>query len=181
LTDVRTDADFLRTVDGKLDINLHRGFASAAKEVLPAIEAELRKEDPVYLAGHSLGGSIAVVLALHLRQRGFTVKCVTFGQPKVTDTKGAAKAEGLDLLRFIHGSDPVAMVPPAEWHPGESPAFYAHFGREIVFSARSFECLLEHYSKRTNPVAWWNMADLETLADHEMSTYLSAVQSWADR
>lgn len=178
LTDIRKDADFLRTKDGNLDINLHRGFASAAQEVLPAILEGLRADYPVYLTGHSLGGAISVILALHLRQRGFTVKCITFGQPKVTDTRGAAKVEGLDVLRFIHGNDPVAMVPPAEWSPGNSIGVYAHFGREIVFNSRSSECLQEHYSKRLDPLAWWNMADLKTISDHEMTNYLSAVQAW---
>ena len=36
-------------------------------------------------AGHSLGGALATLAALHLALQGYEVECVTFGCPKVGD------------------------------------------------------------------------------------------------
>src|SRR6185503_6386895 len=93
-----------------------------------------------------------------------------FGQPKVTNAKGAKASKSLDLLRFIQGKDMVAVVPPLNWKSGDLGT-YEHFGREVILGGPQPECLQEHYSKRFHPELWPDQANPESLQDHKMAGY----------
>lgn len=69
----------------------------------------------VELAGHSLGGAVALLCAMKLAKRGHTVRAVTtLGAPKVTDAEGAAVLAAVPVervLRIEHEHDPVPHLP----------------------------------------------------------------------
>ncbi|KAI5820808.1 Alpha/Beta hydrolase protein [Pyronema omphalodes] len=82
---------------------VHAGFLSswkeAAKVVVPEIEGVLRKEEyqrwSVQVVGHSLGGAIAALAGLEGSARGWDVRVVTFGEPKVGNGEFAGYLDGV--------------------------------------------------------------------------------------
>jgi hypothetical protein len=60
--------------DRQLDIDLHTGFYLAAEDVYQAIAPHLHKNYQTRLTGHSLGGAIAVILMMFLKEENY-LKC----------------------------------------------------------------------------------------------------------
>ena len=173
LNDIQLDAEYSQARDTSLHMTFHRGFAAATEDILPGILSHLDSGYRTLVTGHSLGGAMAAITALQLDARGFKVKAVTFGQPKVTNEAGAKRAAHLDLVRFIHGHDIVALVPPLDWRPGKDLGSYAHFGREIALNEQGFECLQEHFAKRYDPSSWWDQAQRQAVEDHAVAKYIA--------
>src|SRR5262249_3454201 len=71
----------------------------------------------LFLAGHSLGGALAVAVASVLDREGVGVEAVhTFGMPRAGDLafRDDYNARlGARTYRFVHGDDLVPTVPPA--------------------------------------------------------------------
>lgn len=177
LSDVKLDADYTQSDDPELGIRLHKGFARAVADLNPLIAPHLRAGYRTRLTGHSLGGAMAAIEGLHLRARGFDVKVMTFGQPKVTNAAGARHADSLDLVRFLNGKDLVTQVPPLDWKPGKLGS-YEHFGREVaLLDGKGYECLQEHYRKRYDPESWWEQAKEEAVRDHGLARYLEKLKA----
>lgn len=74
----------------------------------------------VYITGHSLGGSLANIMAWRLSKvnalpKDVKVSLFTFGAPRVGDVQFAAELDAWPQLRghwrFVHGHDVVARVP----------------------------------------------------------------------
>ena len=86
LSNVFADLDFIEREDHELGIHVHRGFDEAMRECLPWVHRRLDPGRPTCITGHSLGGSVGVLLAIMLEHRGFkAVSTVTFGQPRFND------------------------------------------------------------------------------------------------
>ena len=87
-------------MDRRVNIDLHTGFYIAADDVYQTILPTLNRGYKNRITGHSLGGAIAVILMMFLKEDGYQLeKCITFGQPKVTDKKGAQMCQDLPLIR----------------------------------------------------------------------------------
>ena len=77
----------------------------------------------LHIAGHSLGGALATLAAVDLRQRGWQVAAVvTFGSPKVGQRQFRELYQQLQLskctARFVNQADPVPYAPallPSCW------------------------------------------------------------------
>jgi hypothetical protein len=121
-TDLITDADVqlektpeLWSMPGRV----HSGFFSAAQSVREfSFEAALRAESkrkPLILAGHSLGGAVAMLSAIDLeRSRKHVHSLWTFGAPKTGEpafTHAAKKILGKRLHTVIQPSDPIPLLP----------------------------------------------------------------------
>ena len=88
----------------------HAGFLKGARNVVEQVLlGQFHPEEPLYLAGHSLGGAMAHIAASMLCAEGFYVRdCVTFGSPRVFigERKLAYSA-----TNYRHPGDPVTRVP----------------------------------------------------------------------
>ena len=141
-----TDADFVRAVlvTGATGCcRVHAGFEQALSSILAAIIRALggcggvRTNKPIFLGGHSLGGSLAILAALELVRNGFRVAQVyTFGQPRVGNGDFCAlynAALGDSTYRMVYQEDIVPRIPhfPA-WHDP-----YRHCGQEVFISSLS--------------------------------------------
>lgn len=113
LTDLSIDLKTRQVFDEECGCNFHEGFKAVADAVVEDIMPFLERETEVKLAGHSLGGAVAVIVAAKLKLRGYKVgKVVTFGMPMVTDAGGAAVLRDLlHLMRVTHERDPVPLAP----------------------------------------------------------------------
>ncbi|WP_201750232.1 lipase family protein [Tautonia marina] len=98
----------------------HRGFMEALAEIwdplLAAVEAEFKRSArPLWVTGHSLGGSLALLAAWRFQQNFLDVhQVVTFGAPMVGN-KEAADAFRREfpgkIYRYIDDPDPVPLLP----------------------------------------------------------------------
>jgi triacylglycerol lipase len=179
---------FSRNVLDREDaIDLHTGFHSAAEDVYQTILSHLNKNYQTRLTGHSLGGAIAVILMMFLIEDGYQVeKCITFGQPKVTDQKGAEICQNLPLLRIINDRDIVPLLPPGTVLT-ELQGGYHHFGARVVLqdeAGYSYTQTIEAQDRqdRASHSFWISLLQAiaqqdikdstENIKDHNLNLYL---------
>ena len=181
LANVRVDVALTPQPDELLGILLHQGFASAGSDLYHAARPLLKKEYTTTITGHSLGGSLAVILGMYLQADGFPVqRIVTFGQPKVTNVAGARKYSHLPILRFVNRADPVADVPPlmslsdAQWR-------YTHFGPEVLlWTGNRYIFVEDHQALSTGVLSFWSNLGGHEVKEHEMASYLSSLKRKLD-
>lgn len=83
----------------------HYKLPELAKRLLAGLMKNLRKDLAIELAGHGLGGVIAVLLSEALVQAGFKVSTVTtFGQPRFRSSSSGAAVSA--PLRVVLHADP---------------------------------------------------------------------------
>ncbi|KAF2684768.1 lipase precursor [Lentithecium fluviatile CBS 122367] len=125
---------------------VHMGFYSSwlntRKVILPQL-TEAIEQYPAYklvLVGHSLGGAVAALAGLDLKARGWDPKVTTFGEPRVGNKELMAYINARFNItadrsrnkfhRVTHTSDPVPLLPLAEWG-------YTMHSEELFISAPS--------------------------------------------
>lgn len=130
--DVLVDLNAAAQLDEELQIPLHTGFRSVARDVYDALRRELSdielKTYTFRLFGHSLGGAAASIVSMYLHQAGFNVEVVaTFGAPRFTTNEGARKYQVLNqrTFRVVRCDDVVPFLPPPNffgWSTGSYEA-----------------------------------------------------------
>ena len=123
-------------------IQAHRGFAAAAKRMLPVVikivEENLDKE--IVITGHSRGGAISALIAyalyIHYRSKGIAKKfhCITFGQPRFASRGQSNMAIHGDFIRVINGGDVVTRVPRFGYGHGGKNA-YINRKRKLILES----------------------------------------------
>ncbi len=106
----------------------HSGFVKLLESVWQNILAAFfdveAHDKTLWLTGHSLGGSLAVLAAQRLASEGFDPHMVvTFGAPRVLDRVAAAAFQA-PLYRFVNNEDAIPNFPwptlfDSYAHPGE--------------------------------------------------------------
>ena len=120
------------------EARIHRGFWNAWQSVREEIAA-LVQQRRVTLAGHSLGGALAMLAGIDLAQSGVEVAGVyTFGQPRVGDSafrRQYDSALGSRTFRVVAPGDVVPCVPYLL-------GAYLHAGREMFLDCglRTADC-----------------------------------------
>jgi hypothetical protein len=118
--------------DDELECKVHHGFRSHANRLLQDLQPLLAKDQraTISISGHSLGGSVAYILAIKLRKRGFNVVRVrAFGSPRFIGAHGLDTVNSLlpqDNLRVEDDNDFVAYLPPFGQHVGSKLWFPQH-------------------------------------------------------
>ena len=110
-TDWVTNLKFLIKRD-----DCHRGFANNANRTLAELVLGYEALDPkrkLVIAGHSLGGATATLIADLLWQSGNkNIALVTAGSPRPGGRRLKKRVKDLEHLRFVHGNDIVPRTPP---------------------------------------------------------------------
>ena len=148
-TDWVTNLKFLIKRD-----DCHRGFRNNANRTLASLVIGYEALDPkrkLILAGHSLGGATATLIAEALWDSGNkNIGLVTAGSPRPGGRRLRRRIKDLEHLRFVHGDDIVAGTPP--WLAG-----YVHTHPAIK--------LKDENDTRFNGVADHNIGDYVTAAE----------------
>lgn len=165
------DINFIKDKSFRLGIQLHTGFHRASEIIADDLVYRLDKTYSVKVTGHSLGGAAAVIVSWYLDYSGYIIdECITFGQPKVTDTAGARTMRGkIKLTRVVNETDVVSLVPPAGTHTKR----YSHLGDMIKLLDDGYYChLTEPDSLNFGVNSFWLYAAQESLSFYEIGKEL---------
>ena len=174
------DINFFKDKSKRLGIYLHTGFHRTAEIIADDLLSRLKEDYKVCVTGHSLGGAVAVIVSWYLDHANFNVgECVTFGQPKVTDSHGnRAMRDKIKLTRVVNETDVVPLVPPSGTHRHR----YAHIGTLIKLLDDGKYCHLQEPDSLNFGVnSFWLFAARESfsfyeigkeLPDHYMTNYI---------
>jgi hypothetical protein len=148
--DVGRDSTCLSLCDGAQKVRVHAGFHRNVRATSWAVLQELKaaidgrslanhdarvehRLEALYITGHSLGGAMAVLFALTVRENSAhrpvaeRLRAVyTFGQPMAIagPLPAAGKEVASRLFRHVVPHDPIPALPPAAYGP------FVHIGGE---------------------------------------------------
>ena len=157
-SDILTCIQAWTVFDPDLQCSLHRGFLNHAnlilRDVLPLLAPPSRIAT-VELSGHSLGGSVAAILAAKLKKRGYNViRLTTVGEPRFLKSPDDARVLQQHLpedhLRIEDDRDIVPFLPPSGAHVGNK----LWLGNEIHFVVQQQQNSSWTDSVWTNFMAW---------------------------
>lgn len=171
------DLDVALAPDPKLNILLHQGFAAAARAVFEDVKPFLVADKKVQTTGHSLGGAVAVILAMYLKQDAYPLEqIVSFGQPKVTNVAGANRFETLPLIRVVTPLDIVPLVPPISPLQIQDLDIYWHVGEEVILMGNQEYAQTNGLKSMLRATKFTSAlpSDANVMA-HQMGTYLSLI------
>jgi triacylglycerol lipase len=174
------DAEMRIREDLALAIPVHAGFDATARALYADMRPYLKQNYKIYITGHSLGGAIAALLAIHMAGDGYKVeKVVTFGQPKFTTTDGVEKLGFLTLTRVVDENDIVPMLPPTTI-VNRLYGVYEHAGPEIILlEGPNYVFLPTHDAGRISVGEFGRSLNIADLEDHHMDNYLRRLSSKA--
>jgi hypothetical protein len=161
MKDFMQDADFAKVKYAGMG-RVHRGFAEAFDSVKPELSI-VKKDKPILITGHSLGGALATLTALHLKQSGYDVHSMyNFGSPRVGDnefsrTYGQA---GIPSFRFVNSCDIVPNVPVFGYDHIKLPVYVGDGGKVLPKQESA-------YTYR-----FWSITE-RRFTSHEMKNYLA--------
>lgn len=164
--------------DPILDIKLHQGFAAAARAVYKDMQPYLKKDEPIHITGHSLGGAIAVILGMYLKHDGDNItQIITFGQPKVTNVTGAKAFADLPLIRVVDENDIVPLVPPISPLQIKDLDIFWHMGEEVILLGDKQYSVTSGIKSALRATKFTSSIPNEKNLDaHKMTTYLTNIE-----
>jgi len=121
-----------------VEARFHRGFMRALHEIweplLAAVTEAVEAGDrPLWITGHSLGGSLALLAAWRLQRNFITVhEVVTFGAPMIGNLTAAQAFEqefAGKIFRYVNLEDPIPLLPSLVANS------YAHCPSEVSLAA----------------------------------------------
>lgn len=140
--------------------SVHAGFKRGLDCVWPNIERALNALTvPVFYAGHSLGGALAILAAA----RRAPTSVYAYGAPRVGNKAFVRQLKHVPIFRVVHGDDIVATVPP-------EIIGFEHVGEEVRIGAAARVSTTTSFDLR----ALWNemLAPPKALADHAPINYV---------
>jgi hypothetical protein len=177
LKNVTEDAAYAKVDASDLGVPVHKGFVEDARAVWSFANPLLRRGMETRLTGHSLGGALALLLAMRLSVDSQPLgRVITFGQPKVTTEAGVVRFRDLPLLRVVNHDDPVPDLP---WEtPGAARGgLYRHLGQELRLGDRgTFDLLPEHRAEAYLATSFLARLGRENPVEHEIARYLGKIE-----
>ena len=162
------------TLDQRSGLRLHKGFAVAAQQIYSNLQPFLKKGYKIQTTGHSLGGAIALILAMYLDKDQYKIgQIITFGQPKVTNMSGARQLAHLNVIRVVTALDLVPLIPPFDPLDIHNLDIYWHTGIEVLLLGDKRYSILEGINSMLRATKFTQQPLNEmNLQNHTMSFYL---------
>ena len=169
---------------------VHTGFFQAYWPIRDTIfdfviTALKKKKRPVYIAGHSLGGALALMATAELANhedsdvRDSIAACYTFGCPRAGDSSFDLFVKA-PLYRITNGVDLVPAVPPAILgyrHVGDT----RYFGKLGTSPSRRSPNIFQKFWRTICGLrSIVTSFRLRNIADHSMTIYLAKLSAWAE-
>ena len=161
----------------------HYGFQYALSSVWSGMKAFLApfldSGRKLFVAGHSLGGAMAVLAAADLLKEGRAIHhLATFGQPKVGDSvfvKELDKRAKPYYFRFVNHNDIVPRILPSVIFD------YQHAGQRFYFDGngklhrKQLSCIEELWDRIAYKWLPW-LVPYEDFGDHAMTEYIKNLE-----
>ena len=178
IENVLLNVDVKLTTDPHTGIRLHSGFLQAAEKIYQEIKPRLKPGYVISTTGHSLGGAVALIIALELDVEHYHLQhVVTFGQPKVTNVGGAEKFKHLDIIRVVMPKDLVPLVPFFDPMDINDLDIYWHAGKEVVLLAGNRYAILQGMDSMLRATRFTQEQLSErNIEEHQITQYLAALE-----
>ena len=165
--------------DEKTGARLHEGFSYAAKRVYTELKPLFKPDYKIHATGHSLGGAVALIVAMYLDADRFNIEqVITFGQPKVTNIPGAMQIQHIDVIRVVTPGDLVPLVPPFDPLDIENFDVYWHAGKEVILLDQNQYAVLEGADSMLRATRFTQQPlNEENLKNHYMNLYLDRIRA----
>lgn len=174
------DVNYTLQEDRHTGIRLHAGFLQSAVNLYRVIKPRIEDGYTVHLTGHSLGGAVALILAMYLDVDGYNVgDVVTFGQPKVTNRSGASRFENLNVIRIVTEHDMVPIMPPFDISDimNTKLDIFWHLGKAYLLLPDRFYATLDGLNSLKHGMGFFNKKpSRENIDAHRMDTYLNLIE-----
>ncbi len=163
--------------DKSTGIQLHEGFSRAARKVYADLKPLLKTDYKIRTTGHSLGGAVALILAMYLDIDRFNIEQVTtFGQPKVTNVAGANKFSHINIIRVVTPFDLVPLMPLLDPLDINNLDVYWHAGKEVILLKGNQYAILEGLDSMLRATRFTQqLLSQENMQHHQMSAYLGMI------
>ncbi len=173
------DAAFVLVADPLTGIDIHQGFLLAARDIYQQIQPEIKSGYSINTVGHSLGGAVALILAMMFDAQDYSVgKVITFGQPKVTNISGSRKFKHLNVVRLVTPKDIVPLMPPLDPMDLMNLSIFWHQGTEVVLFKNKQYAVLSGTDSMLRASDFLNDIPSEQhLKNHFMTTYIKHLKS----
>jgi triacylglycerol lipase len=131
----------------KSKIRIHRGFyiayRSVREQILNRLKSDLKSDSKIFISGHSLGASLAVLCSLDIvyNIQQDNVFCLSAGQPKLGNKYFCESTNKRlkNYYRIVNGNDVVTKLPPF--------IFYKHCGELVEIGEKKFILRLSDHNK----------------------------------
>lgn len=165
--------------DKHAGVRIHKGFSLAAQQIYEEIQPHLKKDYVINTTGHSMGGAVALILAMYLDVDNYDIgQVITFGQPKVTNIAGANKFQHLNIVRIVTQKDLVPLVPPFDPLDLNNIDIYWHQGKEVILLPDTSYAVLEGISSMMRVTKFTQeMLSEKNITNHQMTEYIALVGS----
>ena len=179
IENIIVDAAFVLVQDKITGIDIHQGFLLSARDIYEKIQPELNPDYKINTIGHSLGGAAAIIIAMMLDARGYSIgEVITFGQPKVTNISGSRKFGHLNVIRLVTPKDVVPLTPPLDPMDLMNLSIFWHQGTEIVLFENNQYAVLSGTGSMMRMSDFLNDIPSEQhLSNHFMTTYISHLKN----
>lgn len=179
------DLNYTLQEDDHTGALLHTGFLQSAANLYREIKPKIEEGYTVHLTGHSLGGAVALILAMHLDVDGYQVgDVITFGQPKVTNRSGASKFKDLNVVRIVTEYDIVPIVPPFDISDimNTKMDIFWHLGKAYILLPDEYYASLEGLDGLKYGMGFFQKKpSQENIDAHRMDNYLKLIEGKANR
>jgi len=162
------------TLDKRTGVRLHSGFLQAAQAIYAEIKPQIKADYIINTTGHSLGGAVALILAMYMDVDNFKIgQVITFGQPKVTNIAGANKFQHLKAIRVVTPKDIVPLIPLIDPMDINNLDIYWHLGKEIILLPGTTYAVLQGVNSMMRATKFTQEPLNENnLKNHQMTHYL---------
>ncbi|KUI61601.1 Lipase [Cytospora mali] len=149
----------------------HFGFLFAYREIASSVNTSLASAVRLFpsykitVTGHSLGGAVATLLGMHIRDAGYDADIYTYGSPRVGNEALARYIthQPGSNYRITHLADAVARLPPMQiGFRHTSPEYWLSDGypRTVDYDPDDVAVCKGYYNAECNSGAPWWLVDL---------------------
>lgn len=178
--DILTSLQAYMVYDEDLECRVHKGFCRQAdrilEDVLPLLAPPTERRATIELAGHSLGGAVAAILAIKLRKRGYSViRVTTVGEPRFC----SQYADGDKLLALLP-KDHLRVENDQDFAPF-LPPFGSHIGNKLWLINNQSARFVPYHKHAWTDSVWLNFRIWEVLSvngqPHRVPYYVSQIEN----
>ncbi len=178
--DVKADVNAV-TVLAEAVGRVHSGFKREVDDLWPFLERTLcGNRQPLWFAGHSLGGAMATICARRYRlsRMGYLVQGLfTYGSPRVGN-RAYVNYCPLVHYRWVNNNDIVTRVPPTWWG-------YHHGGREMYIDSRGRVRRVSGWRRLLDRLRGFvrglGRLQIDHLSDHSIEQYIAHIHAAVQR